>query len=139
MAIIFTNTGKESLLRILLSSTLGAKVCLYKNDPTISMTTVLADLTPCDFSGYAEVSPGEASSTINGSDQGEADANHIDFVCNADISPQEVHGWYIYVFDPVLAANVLWLVEEFSPFYTVEHVDDTIPLDLTLLDQQLTE
>ncbi len=137
MAIVFTNTGKQSLLRILLSSTLGAKVCLFSNNHTVTLTTVLADLTECTFSGYANVTPGQASNVINGSDQGEADANHIDFVCNSEISPQEVRGWYIFIFDPITSANVLWLAENFSPFYTVQHVDDTIPLDLTLLDQQI--
>lgn len=84
----------------------GSNIGLFSNDYTPVPTTVLGDLTPADFSGYAEVSALESFTTSPNTD-GSASSNPAviaSFAQTAVTISQIVYGWYMTTGAGVLVA-----------------------------------
>lgn len=87
----------------------GCKVGLFKNDLTPTKDTLLADLTACDFTGYAISGAITWGAAFEGDDgSGEMVGSVAQFVQTADDpEPQSAYGYYIVngAADALLAAE----------------------------------
>lgn len=135
MAAVFPDVGKKLALDILLASGRSPKLKLFKNNVTVSVATVLGDLTIADFSGYADKDlSAMASATINGSDQGEKHSNANDFAHNGGGTGNTIYGWYITIHD-VGGSDALFLCENFPTPLVVSAVPNHVQFDLSILDE----
>src|SRR5262245_21710486 len=75
------------------------KIGLFKNSPVITRNTVLADLTACDFAGYAALNTGAYGAAIlDGANIAYANptSNSFVFTRSTTGTAQTANGWYLF-------------------------------------------
>jgi len=73
----------------------GKTVHLFQNNHDVTRNTVLADLTECDFDGYAPLDPAWVPSVASGAED-VALAPSLIFEAGAGLAgPQTVYGYYV--------------------------------------------
>lgn len=98
MAVIVVNEGRLKTLNIV-QGYLGASglVGLFTAPTAPDVTTNLAGVTPATFPGYAAVTPsGWGGAAIDANGNAAQAPSAITFTQNADDTPQDVYGWYLY-------------------------------------------
>lgn len=111
MSLNVPNTAEIIMLQYILGLTSpGNKILrLYKNDPSISDSTVLGGLTECTEAGYAPVTLYSISWTISQDMSGVTTALYSEMPFNFTTGAT-VYGYYI---TSAVGGNLLW-VERFS-------------------------
>lgn len=89
---------------------------------------VLADITPCDFSGYAAQSTTWAAATVDGNQKSTRDGGTYTFTHNAGVTNNTVLGYYVW--DD--AHGVLLWQESFSAPILMNANGQTIPISPTM-------
>jgi hypothetical protein len=111
MGLLVTNAGEKTLLEWALKSAGGAlKLKLFKNNATISPTTVAGDLTEADFNGYSARTLARASwnaPSTNG--DGKAEIRYSADQTYDFASAQSIYGYYL-----TDSSDVLIAVEKFT-------------------------
>lgn len=108
----------------------GAKLGLFQNIVAMTPNLTLADLTPCDFDGYALSSAITWGTVYHDSpDAQKCPGSMKQFLCTGDTTPNTAYGWYMVNG----AGDTLLLAENFdSPIGIVEE-DQGIALLPTLV------
>lgn len=111
MGLIVTNVGERTLLEWALKSSGGAlKLKLFKNDATVSATTVAGDLTEADFIGYTARTLARASWNAPSTNaDGKAEIRYGSDQTYDFGSSQSIYGYYL-----TDSSDVLLAVEKFS-------------------------
>lgn len=129
---MYTHDGMKKLLNVMLNDAdLGHKIHLFKNDYTPVNTTLLADLTEADFTGYAaKDAVAESAPVINGNDEAYSTSGVLDFVSTADMNPvQRVYGVYVTFLDAT-ATRVLLTATRFDNWQTIALSGDKVRLTM---------
>lgn len=108
----------------------GAKVGLFQEPITPTPDTVLADLTPCDFDGYALSSALTWGTPFYGAEEtAQVPAGLKQFIATGSTTPNNVWGWYVV--DG--AGTTLLLVEPFEDAIPVLTTGEGVALVPTLV------
>lgn len=89
--LVTPNTGEDAILNIVVNKVAATnlKLHLFKNNATISESTVIGDLTECDFTGYSAKTLTGASWSVSGSTASYAQQTY------SMTSGGSLYGWYI--------------------------------------------
>ena len=120
---MLVNEGFVRLLKkILLDSDVNFAVRLFKAGPgAIALTTVIGDLTECDFPGYAaKTAIAFPTPTINGSNEAESDGPDLVWTRGAGAGSQQAKGIYATFEDDTGTTRLL-----FAEFFTAPVTIDT--------------
>jgi hypothetical protein len=134
MTLVANNTGvQEMILRALNKNTPdNVKLKLFKSNTTPAETTVVADLTEADFTGYSAVTLTGSSWSATNADPSVASYAEQSFTSSAGSQSQSVYGYYVVN----NGGTILLWAERFSdgPYVIVNNGDvikvtPTISLD----------
>lgn len=94
---IFVKEGRKEQLQAIITQ-LGAnlRVGLFKAIAVVDDTCVLANITDCDFSGYAVATPAFSDAGFSANDNYQESAAAITFTHNGGGTANSVLGWYLY-------------------------------------------
>jgi hypothetical protein len=111
MGLIVTNAGEKTLLEWAFKSSGGAlKLKLFKNNATVSATTVAGDLTEADFSGYTARTLARATwNAPSTNTDGKAEIRYSEDQVYNFASSQSIYGYYL-----TDSSDVLLAVEKYS-------------------------
>lgn len=128
--LVIPNAGEEAFLDLILAS--GYTLHLFKNDATISESTVVGDLTEADFTGYSSIALTGGSWVTTPADPSTGTYAQQTFTSSADQTPQVIYGYYV----TLTAGGALRWVEKFDGSVTVQFDTDYIKVTprLTLAD-----
>jgi len=104
------------------------QIGLYQNTPPIGATTVLAQVTACNFAGYAPISLGSFNpSTIDASNRAAANpvTNNFVFTRSTSGTAQAANGYYVF------HAGKLVCLEAFASPFTFTNSGDALTLQFT--------
>lgn len=101
----------------------GAKVGLYKNDFTPGRSTVLGDVTPATYTGYAKSAAIVFNAAFTNSDgAAEVLGDLKQFLCSADGTAEIIYGYYI---ENSAGTGLLW-AERFAVPVTIDTAGDNV-------------
>lgn len=110
MAVLIVKEGRRRLLQAI-DNNISFHCLLWKNDITPDLDTEYADLTLCDFSGYATVETTFGAITINDDDNAEFTGSLCQFIHDGGATSNDVYGWCI-IGDP--GTPIILAIERFS-------------------------
>lgn len=116
------NTGEEITFEAVLNKAAQSSepsLRLFKNNATISDTTVAGDLTVADFTGYANIECAGSNWTISG---GSASFAQQTFTSSAGSQNQDIYGAYI------MLGAVLWAAVKFDASVNIAENGDNIKI-----------
>lgn len=117
--------GENEILDELVAA-VTLKIMLFQNDATITDATVLADLTECDFDGYANQDLTFPSPAFQNPDnKGEIDPDRATFTKTSGATTNVVYGYAVY-FD----GGELFAVEKFLAPISMNSNGQSISIDL---------
>lgn len=134
MAVIVPAEGENICLNIIKApgsySGYAIYCALFQSNTTPSASTVLADLTECNFSGYAAVSVTWGTVAQDGGGKASMTGTQIDFTHDGGGTPNDVYGWYLY-FDNAGAVSLLAIERFASPPVVMDDNTDIISITPT--------
>lgn len=98
MALVVSNAGELLLLSNCLNSTTTPEnltLKLYKTDVTPTATSVAADFTVCDFTGYSDLTLTRGSWTSPSTVSGNAETSYTATTFTNSGASQTVYGYYV--------------------------------------------
>jgi hypothetical protein len=129
MAFELTDEGKKYLLTNGINNA-NVRLGLYKNNYTIIAGSVFANITACDFTGYAAATPVWGAASIDGGDHATQTATSIVFTQGTPGTTNSVYGYYL--FDVVTSKLIGGDQLPGAPFVTASSGDT-----VTITPQQL--
>lgn len=86
---------------------------------TADADKTLADITECDFPGYAEIAdPAWDAPALNGSDQAEGKSTLLTWTAGTIVTPQTILAVYLVFVDTFAVEKLLW-IKQLSPTVTI--------------------
>lgn len=97
MAVVTFNAGRQEMLRRAFnySATGDLKLKLYSSNTSLSVTTVIGDLTEATFTGYAEKTLTGASWTVTSASPAVASYAQQEFTSTAGSQNQSIYGYVV--------------------------------------------
>lgn len=126
MALVVPDEGEVSLLDMLVDGDgfSSVRIRLYKNNLTPDEDTVYGDMTECDFSGYAQVTPSFGAASVVSHKGKIVDSAARNFTHNGGGTSNTVYGYYVV---DSTGTRLLW-VERFASPITMANSGDQIQL-----------
>jgi hypothetical protein len=126
MSLVFANEGLVNVLNKLTAATgwANVRIKLYKNNYTPLHSSVLADFTEADFSGYTAVTPSYGSATLSGDTATTTDSSSRDFTHDSGGTTNTIYGYYVV---DITDAKVLF-AELFSSSQVMQNNGDKITI-----------
>jgi hypothetical protein len=128
--------GLQNLLSLVVGSAFPIKCRLFKNNLTVTLATVLADLTEADFSGYAPQNVAPLDPPVE-ADEGivRSQVVSVTFAHDGGAVANTVHGYYVTIELPGGTA-LLWVGQDDNFPFTYSDVTHMQVVDVEVLETQ---